>query len=168
MLDTSGQPAFLAGLSASSFTNNKTPLSYFTFAVGKTGKLKDVDLKGGSDVKAEVFASGVGIQAVLTDRNIAANSLGSTVVSGQEEEFQLSDSTYRWTGRSGAGPGDVVIEGDPNDRRRVIITIIGRTLRQVFDTEMAEIKVRVEGVRDVSGQVINKASADRHVVTGRI
>jgi len=149
-------------------TSPTDPLGAFTFAVGKSGKLKDVDLKGGSDIKAEVITSGTtGASSTLTDRVPATTKLGASGT-GAEEEFRLS-SMNLWTGtRASAPTGANVVEVDSKDAKKLLIYTVGRKVSDLFDTEMVELKARVELMKDPAGNAINKATADRNVVTGRI
>jgi hypothetical protein len=82
-----------------------------------------------------------------------------------EREFRFNAAAFA-ADRATAATGQVAIEVDPLDAKRVLLTIVG--VQRYFGTEASAIKARAEGVQDPAGNAITGSSADRRTVVGRL
>ena len=117
-------------------------LANYTFAVAsKTAKIADVTLDG--DDATEV------------DPRTTA-TLGDDALRNRELRFAAGAFV---TSRAGALPGSVLIELDPFDARRVVLTVIDRP--DFFDPALSHLKARAR-VGDPAGNVPRDRTADAH------
>lgn len=124
-------------------------LANYTFAIGeKASDLTGVDLDG--DLPGS---------APLADP--VADATFGDAAGDDEREFTLTGGD---ADSDRADTGDIYIEADSRDAKKVFITIVGR--KGWFDADMNAIKARVEKVADPAGNAINDTEADRNQVAG--
>lgn len=142
-----------------------TILDDLTLAVSdQTGGTSRDNLKGNSaSVKVFNFNSAAPMLSSATDLWGADSSQVDT-------EFKLDKAAFTNTARTSlVAPGDrgkITVEVNPNNPKMVFLYIFNRG--DIFDSRMAEIKARVEGVADPAGNAIKSADADNDQVSGSL
>lgn len=129
-----------------------TELANYTFAIARTpAQLDGTKLDGDVDPGA-----------VLDPRVTATYG---TATADREKEFRFDTAAFTAT-RAGAVTGQVLVEVDPLDASRVLLTLIGRS--QFFASEISGIKARAEGLQDPAGNNITDTAADRNIKIGTL
>lgn len=126
-------------------------LANYSFAVGETA----------SDLESTKLDGLVDLGLVIDPQTRATFAAESD----WEREFRFDAAAFTAT-RTGATTGQVVVEVDPLDARRVMLTVVGRA--RFFGLEASALKARAERVQDPAGNAITGSSADRNTPTGRL
>lgn len=138
-----------SGLVSAELGNDATDLANYTFALGKAAsEIDGVKLDVASP--AEVDPKAVASYGASADRGKA---------------FRFAPNAFA-ASRAAAVQGSVVVEVDPLNARRVLLTIIDRP--GFFHDEATAIKGRVINVADPAGNAITSRNADENVQTGSL